>query len=161
VNKTTNIHSKEFLPAFTGLRAIAAYGIFFYHINFFSKEKQPVLFAFVDQFYSFIPFFFVVSGFVIFYNYYKETKYSKKEFSNYMVSRVARIFPILIIINTVVFLLAYRDNLYSISETFKLYFLNITLLKGFSSEYLLTGIGPSWTNSVEEIFYLLARPCLF
>ena len=156
----TNIHSKKFIPAFTGLRAIAAYGIFFYHVNFFSKEKQPDLFVFVDQFYSFIPFFFVVSGFVIFYNYYKETRYSKKELFNYFVSRVARIFPILVIINTAVFLLAYRDNLYGVSETLKLYFLNITLLKGFSSDYFLTGVGPSWTNTIEEVFYLLA-PALF
>ncbi len=129
-------------------------------MNLFSKESQPQLFKLVDQFYSFIPFFFVVSGFVIFYNYYKETRYSKKEFFNYFVSRFARIFPILIIINTAVFLLAYRDNLYSLAETLKLYFLNITLLKGFSSVYLLTGVGPSWTNTVEEIFYLLA-PVLF
>jgi len=34
------------------------------------------------------------------------------------------------------------------------------LLKGFSSEYLLTGIGPSWSMSVEELFYLLS-PLIF
>ena len=151
---------KKYIPAFTGIRALCAYGIFFYHVNFFSIKSQPDLFAFVDQFYSFIPFFFVISGFVIFYTYYKETRYSKNELFNYFISRIARIFPILIILNTAVFFLAYRYNLYTLSETLKLYFLNITLLKGFSSAYFLTGVGPSWTNTVEEVFYLLA-PLLF
>ena len=94
---------KKYIPAFTGIRALCAYGIFFYHVNFFSIKSQPDLFAFVDQFYSFIPFFFVISGFVIFYTYYKETKYSKNELFNYFISRIARIFPILIILNTAVF----------------------------------------------------------
>lgn len=151
---------KTYIPAFTGIRALFAYGIFFYHVNFFSNQSHPNFFRFVDQFYSFIPFFFVISGFVIFYTYYNETRFSKNELFNYFVSRIARIFPILIILNTAVFFLAYLNNLYTLSETFKLYFLNITLLKGFSSVYLLTGIGPSWTNTVEEVFYLLA-PLLF
>lgn len=151
---------KKYIPAFTGLRALCAYGIFFYHVNFFSQNKNPDLFLYVSQFYSFIPFFFVISGFVIFYTYYKETRYSKKEFFNYFIRRFARIFPILIILNTIVFLLTYWYDLYTLKDTLKLYFLNITLLKGFSSTYFLTGIGPSWTNTVEEVFYLLA-PLLF
>lgn len=147
---------RPFVPAITGLRAICAYGIFFYHVNLFSKDSQPNLYRFVDQFYSFIPFFFVISGFVICYTYYRETKYDGRQWRNYFVSRVARIFPLLIILNILVFLLAYRDGLYSVAQSVKLFLLNITLLKGFSSDYLLTGVGPSWTNSVEEIFYLLA-----
>ena len=154
------MNEKKYIPAFTGIRALCAYGIFFYHVDLFSKDTQPGLYTLVDQFYSFIPFFFVISGFVIFYTYYRERPFTKTELYNYFVSRIARIFPILILINTAVFLLSYRENLYSAGQTIKLYFLNITLLKGFSSTYLLTGIGPSWTNTVEEVFYLLA-PLVF
>lgn len=160
MEQETLIRNKKFIPALTGLRAICAYGIFFYHVNPFSKENQFSLFTIFDQFYSFIPFFFVISGFVIFYTYYKPTRYTNADFRKYFISRAARIFPILIILNSMVFLLSYRDNLYSGVEAIKLYLLNITLLKGFFSNFFLTGIGPSWTNSVEEIFYILA-PSLF
>lgn len=160
MNQDSTTFKRPFIPALTGLRAICAYGIFFYHVNRFSKDSQPLLYRFLDQFYSFIPFFFVISGFVIFYTYYKKEGYKKNELYNYVVSRIARIFPLLIILNTLVFLLSYREQLYTLPETIKLYLLNITLLKGFSAEYILTGVGPSWTNSVEEIFYLLA-PLIF
>jgi len=160
LKKETATHGRKFIPALTGLRAFCAYGIFFYHLNPFSKEAQPSLFTLFDQFYSFIPFFFVISGFVIFYNYYKPGGYSKNEWYNYFVSRFARIFPILIILNTAYFALCYRDHIYNAVETIKLYLLNITLLKGFFADYFFTGIVPSWTNSVEEVFYLLA-PLLF
>ena len=160
MKQETLISNKKFIPALTGLRAICAYGIFFYHVNPFSKELQSSLFTIFDQFYSFIPFFFVISGFVIFYTYYKPERYTGADLRRYFISRIARIFPILIILNTLVFLLGYKENLYSGFEAIKLYLLNITLLKGFFSNFFLTGIGPSWTNSVEEIFYILA-PSLF
>lgn len=151
---------KGFIPALTGLRAICAYGIFFYHLNVFSQVSQPELHRFMGQFYSFIPFFFVISGFVIFFNYYKEEGYTKNELYNYFVSRFARIFPLLILLNACIFFLSYRENIYTAAQSVKLFFLNISLSKGFSSVYLLTGVGPSWTNSVEEIFYLIA-PLIF
>jgi peptidoglycan/LPS O-acetylase OafA/YrhL len=56
--------------------------------------------------------------------------------------------------------LDYYHGYYSSAETIKLYLLNVTLIKGFSSKYILTGIGPSWTMSVEELFYLLS-PLIF
>ena len=155
-----NTKNSRFIPALTGLRAICAYGIFFYHLNVFSPASQPELHRFMGQFYSFIPFFFVISGFVIFYNYYKEEGYTKNELYNYFVSRFARIFPLLIILNACIFFLSYREHIYTAAQSVKLFFLNISLLKGFSSIYLLTGVGPSWTNSVEEIFYLVA-PLIF
>lgn len=157
---SSEIKKTNFIPAITGLRTICAYGIFFYHTGLVSKEQHPTLYIIINQFYSFIPFFFVISAFVIFHTYYKPGRYTKKEFFNYFVSRFARIFPILIILNILVYALSYKDHLFTLSETIKLFLLNITLVKGFSSEYHLTGIGPSWTNSVEEIFYLLA-PLLF
>jgi len=147
---------RPFIPAMTGLRAICAYGIFFYHLNFFSKDQSPDGYRFVDQFYSFIPFFFVISGFVICYTYYRDAAYDRRQWRNYFVSRVARIFPLLIMLNIFVFALSCREGLYNAAQSVKLFLLNITLLKGFSSDYLLTGVGPSWTNSVEEVFYLLA-----
>jgi peptidoglycan/LPS O-acetylase OafA/YrhL len=61
---------------------------------------------------------------------------------------------------TITFFLALYHGYYSKKETLFLYLLNISLAKGFSYNYFLTGIGPSWSMSVEELFYILC-PVLF
>ncbi|MEP6675117.1 MAG: acyltransferase [Ferruginibacter sp.] len=152
---------KSFIPALTGIRALCVYFIFFYHLNFFSPEKEPALHCIFDQFYTFLTFFFVLSGFVICHKYYGISSLKKKDLYNYFINRISRVFPILILLISITFLLGYRQGLYgSGANTVKLYLLNITLFKGFSSEYYLTGIGPSWSMSVEELFYTLS-PLIF
>ncbi len=149
----------KIIPALTGIRALCVYLIFLKHFEPFNKIKHPYLFAFFDQFYIFLSFFFVLSGFVIYYKYHSVTL-SEGRLRKYFIHRIARIFPILIILTALTFWLGYREGLYDKAQAIKLFLLNITLLKGFSSEYYLTGIGPSWSLSVEELFYLLA-PVLF
>lgn len=154
------MNDKQFIPALTGIRAIAVYCIFFKHLNFFSPETQPNLHLFLNQFYSFLTFFFVLSGFLIYYKYHEISSLNKTKLYNYFINRISRVFPILIILISLTFILGYYHELYTGKESVKLYLLNISLLKGFSSEYYLTGIGPSWSMSVEELFYLLS-PLIF
>jgi len=154
------LNDKQFIPALTGIRAIAVYLIFFKHLNFFSQQTQPGLYLFVNQFYTFLTFFFVLSGFLIYYKYHEISSLNKVRLYNYFINRISRVFPILIILISITFLLGYYHGLYAGKEAVKLYLLNISLLKGFSSTYLLTGIGPSWSMSVEELFYLLS-PLIF
>jgi peptidoglycan/LPS O-acetylase OafA/YrhL len=154
------MNDKKFIPALTGIRAVSVYFIFFKHLNFFSSENQPNLHLFVNQFYTFLTFFFVLSGFLIYYKYSEISTLNKTKLYNYFINRISRVFPILIILISITFLLGYYHGLYSGNEAVKLYLLNISLLKGFSSDYLLTGIGPSWSMSVEELFYLLS-PLIF
>lgn len=154
------MNDKKFIPALTGIRAIAVYLIFFKHLNFFSPQTQPNLYLFVNQFYTFLTFFFVLSGFLIYYKYHEISSLNKTRLYNYFINRISRVFPILIILISITFILGYYHGLYTGKEAVKLYLLNISLLKGFSSDYLLTGIGPSWSMSVEELFYLLS-PLIF
>ena len=151
---------KKFIPALTGIRAIVVYCLFFYHLNPFSIETHPDLYLFINQFYVFVTFFFVLSGFLIYYKYHEICGLNKKKLYNYFVNRIARILPILIILTSTTFFLGYYHGYYSGQETLKLYLLNISLVKGFSSTYYLTGIGPGWSLSVEELFYLLS-PLIF
>lgn len=151
---------KKFIPALAGIRAICVYFIFFKHLNFFSPEKHPDLYLFVNQFYTFLTAFFVLSGFLIYYRYYSISSFDKKKIYNYFISRIARVFPILILLISITFFLGYYHGYYGGTEALQLYILNITLVKGFSADYYLTGIGPSWSMSVEEMFYLLS-PLLF
>lgn len=154
------MRDKNFIPALTGIRAVAVYLIFFKHLNFFSATEHPQLHLFVNQFYSFLTFFFVLSGFLIYYKYNEISSLNKTRLYNYFINRISRVFPILLILISASFFLAWYHGLYSGKETLKLYLLNISLLKGFSAQYLLTGIGPSWSMSVEELFYMLS-PLIF
>lgn len=154
------MHDKQFIPALTGIRAISVYFIFFKHLNPFSQQTQPDLYLFVNQFYSFLTFFFVLSGFLIYYKYHEISSLNKSKLYNYFINRLSRVFPILIILISITFFLGYYHGIYSGKESVKLYLINISLLKGFSSDYLLSGIGPSWSMSVEEMFYLLS-PLIF
>lgn len=151
---------EKFLPALTGIRAVSVYFIFFKHLNFFSPQSDPDLHLFVNQFYTFLTFFFVLSGFLIYYKYHEISSLDRTKLYNYFINRISRVFPVLIILISLTFLLGYYHGLYSGKEAVKLYLINISLLKGFSSDYLLTGIGPSWSMSVEELFYLLS-PLIF
>lgn len=151
---------KKIIPALTGIRAICVYLIFFYHLNSFDPILHPDLYLMLNQFYTFLTFFFVLSGFLI-YHRYGDVRYSDKtKIHNYFVSRISRVFPILLLLITITFLLALYHGYYEKKEMLLLYLLNISLIKGFSSNYFLTGIGPSWSMSVEELFYLLS-PLLF
>ena len=151
---------KKFIPALTGIRAIVVYCLFFYHVNPFDIHAHPELHAFVNQFYVFVTFFFVLSGFIIYHKYNSISSLNKKSIYNYLVNRFARIVPVLFILVSCTFFLAYYHGYNNATESAKLYLLNISFLKGFSANYYLTGIGPSWSLSVEELFYLLA-PLLF
>ncbi len=150
----------KIIPALTGIRALCVYCIFFYHLNPFEAASHPQWHLLFSQFYTFLTFFFVLSGFVICHKYYEIGSLKKTALYNYFVNRMSRVFPILFILITITFILYYKGGLGTAAETVKLYLLNVTLLKGFSYDYHLTGIGPSWSMSVEELFYALS-PLLF
>ncbi|MEP7374128.1 MAG: acyltransferase [Chitinophagaceae bacterium] len=154
------VKEKDFIPALTGIRAICAYFIFFKHLNPFSFTENPNSFLFINQFYTFLTFFFVLSGFIICHKFYEINSLKRKHLYNYFINRFSRVFPVLFILTSITFLLQYIKHSDSTSSIFTNYFLNITLLKGFSSEYYLTGIGPGWSLTVEELFYFLS-PLLF
>jgi peptidoglycan/LPS O-acetylase OafA/YrhL len=152
--------SQAYIPSLTGIRAICVYFIFFYHNNIFTAIENPDGFLLLNQFYTFLTFFFVLSGFVICYKYYSISSLNKKALYNYFVNRFSRVFPILFLLITATFVLQYVYNDDTLPHIIKSLLYNVTLLKGFSTEYNLTGIGPSWSMSVEELFYALS-PFIF
>ena len=54
------------LPALTGLRALLALGILFFH---FTPPHMRFLYPVIDSGYVFVVFFFLLSGYVLAYNY--------------------------------------------------------------------------------------------
>lgn len=148
------IRKKRYVPALTGLRAIAAYLVFLHHYN----PASPGTFAYrlFFQGYVGVSLFFVLSGFLIYYRY-ADTYFEQKYWSwrSYLQNRFVRIFPLyaLLLVITVG-----AGSVMGRPMSLPLSGLNVTLLKGFSDETKFSGIAQSWSLTVEGCFYLLAPP---
>lgn len=153
-----NYVNQKYFPALTGLRAVAAFMVFCHHNNPISKDIfGESVFEFFQELHVGVTFFFVLSGFLITHRYFEQPEIDLKK---YFVNRFARIFPMYFLVTTLtfaVFVFFYKQN---IAENIPVYFLNITLLKGYFQEIIYSGVGQGWTLTVEECFYVLA-PLLF
>ncbi|AKD55976.1 acyltransferase family protein [Spirosoma radiotolerans] len=151
-----NGQTASYIPAFTGLRAMAAYLVFLHHYN-----PAPVgTFAnrLFQQGYIGVSVFFVLSGFLIYHryadNYLEQINWSWRR---YLQKRFTRIFPLYVLLLLVT--IAIRAQL-GHSIRFPLVVLNLTLLQGLFESYKFSGIAQSWSLTVEVCFYLIA-PFLF
>lgn len=97
--------------------------------------------------------FFVLSGFLIGYRYFDSKDFS---FKKYIVNRVARIYPIYLLLTILTFTVFYfSDGTHSLFSM-KVFLLNITFLRGLFSDFIFTGINQGWSLTVEEMFYFSA-----
>lgn len=138
---------KQYFPALTGVRAIAAYLVFFHHYNPFSVERfGAVLNQFVREFHVGVSVFFVLSGFLIAHRYFHQTeKFNRRA---YLVNRIARVYPMYFIVTTIAFIFS--------NSSWAVYLFNITFLRGFFDDLKFTLVSQGWSLTVEECFYLLA-----
>ena len=145
---------KDFFPALTGYRAIAAWLIFVYHFFPFKNTNIPELFKnIVREFHIGVDMFFVLSGFLITYRYFGENPIHIRK---YLVNRVARIYPMYFLVTFLVFANFYLMNLsWNIEKTREL-ILSITMTKALFKDYFLVGIPQGWTLTLEELFYFSA-----
>jgi peptidoglycan/LPS O-acetylase OafA/YrhL len=79
---------KPGMPALTGLRTILAVGIMLFH---FTPPHMGFLAPVIGSSYVFVGFFFLISGFVIAYNYADRPELSKRRF---YIARFSRIYPV-------------------------------------------------------------------
>jgi len=152
------LKDKSYIPALTGVRAVAAWLVFFHHYN---KGDFPYpVFRLFNEFHIGVSLFFVLSGFLICFRYYDNIELSRPWFGRYMKNRIARIYPMYFLLTLATFAYAWhvRDN--GIYNGFQhpgtLLVLNLTFLRGFFDELKFTGIAQGWSLTVEECFYLLA-----
>lgn len=150
--------SNLYIPALTGVRAIAAYLVFFHHFN---QAAFPYpLFRLLNEFHMGVTLFFVLSGFLICLRYYDNYEISGKWFRKYIKNRIARIYPMYLILTLATFLYAYLTSDTGIYNNFTspiiLLFLNVFFIRGFFDDLKFTGISQGWTLTIEETFYFLA-----
>ena len=155
-----SIETKNYFPALTGIRAVAAYSVFLLHFNPFRTfdDVQSAASNVVNELHVGVCIFFVLSGFLICLRYFDSFSFDKKWFIRYLQNRVARIYPMYFLLTTLTFIVAAvaADGQFDGS----LYAAHITFVRGFFDDLRFTGIGPGWSLTVEECFYFSA-PVIF
>ncbi len=149
----------KYFPALTGIRAIAALMVVLHHL-LEGKFESNYINALFRELNIGVNIFFVLSGFLIWHRYADNLGINRIWFKKYIINRIARIYPLYFFWTTIVMMLGFIAHNETWHQFIYTYFLNITFLKGFTSEYVYTGIAQGWTLSVEELFYLSA-PFLF
>ena len=145
-----------------GLRGIFSLMIVFFHYReAFLPEFMHQLF-FVRQAYTFVDFFFVLSGYVIAFNYNQLNSF--KEFKIYIKKRFVRLFPLLFFTTTLTLIFDFVGNFYLPSLVNNVDSLSVLLLRYMDTLFFTnscpilgstSGInGASWSISSEMISYL-------
>ncbi len=156
------------LHALTGARFIAASGVVFFHAALFWRKglvSEPlrkglvpgtseILYALLDSGFAMVGLFFVLSGFVLAYNYLPGNTGTRGGVWNFWVARAARVYPMYLI----AFLLAALPFWWDCREP-PLWFVAksaayaLTLTQAWHPSYALRWNAPGWSLSSEAFFY--------
>jgi peptidoglycan/LPS O-acetylase OafA/YrhL len=85
-------HRKPALPALTGLRTLLAVNIMFFH---FTPPLPQFIRPVVDNAFTFVGCFFLISGFILAYNYADRPRLEKRKF---YVARFSRVYPVYLLV---------------------------------------------------------------
>jgi peptidoglycan/LPS O-acetylase OafA/YrhL len=140
---------KQPLPALTGIRTLLAIFIILFH---FTPPHLGLLYPIIDSAYVFVGFFFLLSGFILTYNYAdRATTLSKREF---WLARFSRLYPIYILVLVIsIHMLGDEWTARSHSEFWRGVILTPFLLQGWSPNLATFGNTVAWTLSCEVMFY--------
>jgi len=141
---------KPQLPALTGIRTLLAIFIILFH---FTPPHLGALYPIIDNAFVFVGFFFLLSGFVLTYNYAdRATTLSKRDF---WIARFSRLYPIYILV-LVISIPMIQDELSARSpaDFWRGIILTPFLLQGWSPTLATFGNTVAWTLSCEVMFYL-------
>jgi len=155
----------NYIPALTGVRALAAYLVFISHFYYVFGESIPQsVQKFFREFHIGVTIFFVLSGFLIAFRYFDNFSLDKDWFKQYLKNRVARIYPMYFLLTICAFIAAHFTHDKEVTggseHPIGILLMNITFLRGFFNDYKFSGIAQGWSLTVEECFYFSA-PFMF
>jgi peptidoglycan/LPS O-acetylase OafA/YrhL len=150
----TPAQRKSMLPALTGMRAIAAMNIVFFH---FSDPKWFGPFApVVRNGYVSVSFFLLLSGFVLAYNYRERADAGKMEARRFWIARFSRIYPVYIFSLVLsVGMLMDEYHAQTRAHFFQGVVLTPLLLQGWSPLLCTFWNTPAWTLTTDVLFYAI------
>lgn len=133
----------KIIPAFDGLRALGTIGIFLFHSGFLLEGTFPV------------TWFFMLSGFLLYYTKYNSTEYStfKIWMSSYVTKKWKEFYPLHILTFFIACLVMKRHEL--TFEVLKSAILNLLLLHPFFKKYVFSFNGLSWYLAVTIFLYIV------
>lgn len=151
--------ANSYIPALTGVRAIAAFLVFFHHFN--QLDFPFPLRRTLNEFHMGVTMFFLLSGFLICMRYYDTCELSENWFRKYIKNRIARIYPMYLLLTLVTFGLYFMFGgeasvLNGFDTPVVIMLMNVFFLRGFFDDLKFTGVGQGWSLTVEESFYFLA-----
>ena len=138
------------LPALTGIRTLLAIFIILFH---FTPPHLGLLFPFVDNGYVFVGVFFLISGYILTYNYADRGKsLLKREF---WLVRFSRLYPVYLLVLLISFRMV-QDEWHSRShaEFWQGMILTPLVLQGWSPSVATFWNTVSWTLTSECVLYL-------
>jgi peptidoglycan/LPS O-acetylase OafA/YrhL len=152
--QVTKPAKKPQLPALSGLRAFAALNIVFYH---FSNPKWFGPFApIVDNGYTSVSFFLLMSGFILAYNYSDRAQSGKLKVSHFWTARFSRLYPVYIVGLLVSLGMLMAEWQVRTHGEFALgVALTPLLLQGWIPKLATFWNTPAWTMCTEAFFYLI------
>ena len=168
-----NKNSKEILLGLELLRFISALAILIWHYQHFAMLPNAHNFEPQQQpFYNYLSFFYLngakavylfwaLSGYIFFYNYYKEIKTCKLTIYAFFIDRFSRLYPLHLF--TLLVLLFLQFSFFSNQQEYFIYqnndvyhlILNLFFINywGFENGYSFNG--PVWSVSAEVLIYFI------
>jgi peptidoglycan/LPS O-acetylase OafA/YrhL len=137
------------LPALTGVRTLLALNIVFFH---FTPPHMQYLYPVIDNAYVFVGFFFLLSGYILAYNYADRPVLLVKR--DFWLARFARLYPVYLVSLVMSFvMLAAEFHARSHTEFWTGLVLTPLLLQGWSPSLATFWNTVAWTLSSEVVLY--------
>ena len=152
--------NKQHLKALTGIRFFAAIYVVLFHLG--SEFDFPKPFRNLLQYgYIAVSFFFVLSGFIMAYNYLDYKNESSVPYAKFWLARFVRIYPVYLL-SLILSLPAFFHNIrveftgqMTIVQASVIGAFTITLLQAWTPWTVTQWNWPGWTLSAEAFFYLV------
>jgi peptidoglycan/LPS O-acetylase OafA/YrhL len=154
------------LRALTSWRFLAALGVFIAHEVGGIRHGQPIahplvrwLVAFGRQGTNGVTFFFILSGFILMYNYHDRLVHNRDSWQRFWIARIARIYPVYFLTFTAAILpFVIHERAQGWLYLLRTAVVQIAVVQDWTVHtaiYIAAYNGPSWTISVEFFFYLM------
>lgn len=144
---------KKKILSFNIIRAAAAISIFLYHAHWNMGCDYAYLNPIIGQSSFFITLFFILSGFVLYYNYENEDLFNKKNLSKYYIKRIMSLYPLYVLVWIIFYLLQWKSNTVS-SDLFTLPFQYLLIQNIIGYPYLMNS--GTWFLSCMMICYMIS-----
>ena len=142
-------HRRPALKALTSLRFFAAIYVAVYHIaSGHGLAKARVLERFISSGYTGVSLFFILSGFILAYNY--RDVCSRRDF---WASRFARIYPVYLLALLLSFAYTFSPAQPPMDHPALQLLMTSTLIQAWYAPFAAAINAPGWTLSVEAFFY--------